>query len=290
MRRYNETGGLQHNMYQDINEYVQRRIDESLLRQLPIHDYHLHQWGLDRADELDVDYFKASERWLTNIKKRARLVGRKVTDLSSRSDRANAETIEESKLSFAENYRQVAHLFPHHRILNVDQSGHKYEISNLRSFARRGTRDHVLAIDSVNKNTHSYTIQPIITRNGRLIGRLLICFREPADEFGVEVRRRVRALEAELGNVVAVAIKSGKMSRRLTLRWVDQVLTPEITRLGDADSESIGSLDLLGPQILLKLGPQNNRESCNLGILQLTPVGQVLCCYSMHGVFTQVIL
>lgn len=243
MRSYEEASGRQSNTYEDIADYVQRKINDSLAKKLPIHDYHLQQWGLDRADELHADFFRASERWLTNVKKRADIVGRKVTDLSSRSDRANEATIEESRLDFAENYREVSRLFPHHRILNTDQSGHKYEISNLRSLARRGTRDHVLAIDSVNKNKHSYTVQPIIGRDGRPHRRLLICFREPADDFGVEVVRRVRTLQTELGNVVAVASRSGKMSRSLTLRWVDELLEPEIARLDEADSESLSSQD-----------------------------------------------
>lgn len=133
--------------------------------------------------------------------------------------------------------------------MNVDQSGHKYEISNLRSLARRGSRDHVLAIDSVNKNKHSYTIQPILGRDGQLRGKLLICFREPADRFGVEVERRVRDLELELGNIVAFASRSGKMSRRLTQRWVDEILVPEIERLEEQDHDSLSSQDSQATEI-----------------------------------------
>lgn len=261
MRRHIEAGGPYSDLYEDIESHVQRKINDSLEAKLPIHDYHLRQWGFDRADEINASGFKASQRWLTGIKKRADLVGRKVTDLSSRPDRAQQAKIEESKVQFAENYRQIGHLFPHHRILNVDQSGHKYEISNLRSLARRGSRDHVLAIDSINKNTHSYTIQPIIGRDGRLRGKLFICFREPADQFGVEVSKKVKALERELGNVVAVASRSGKMSRRLTLQWVDEILIPEMTRLDEADSESLGSQDSQSTELAGPSWASNNPDS-----------------------------
>lgn len=243
MRQYIEAGGSHNALYEDVDRYVQSKINASLEAKLPIHDYHLRQWGYERADELNLTSFKASQSWLTNVKKRGNLVGRKVTKLISRSDRANEAEIEESRIAFPENYRQVGHLYPHHRILNVDQSGHKYEISNLRSLARRGSRDHSLAIDSLNKNTHSYTIQPILGRDGRFRGKLLICFREPADHFGVQVTQRIRQLESELGNVVAVASRSGKMSTELTNQWVKDVLEPVIANLEEEDGDSVGSQD-----------------------------------------------
>lgn len=249
MRRFLEPQGPQRRTMDEINEYVKRKIDEALAAKKPIHEYHLKQWGFDRADELNASGFKASQNWLTWTKRNNDLVGRKVTDLASRSDQINAPRIAQSRLDFAEDYGFVSQFFPHHRIINVDQSGHRYEISNLRSLARRGSRDHVLSIDDVNKNTHSYTIQPMLGRDGRLRGKLLICFREtqsrnrPQDTFGERVAQRVEALERELGNVVAYASKSGKMSRRLTDRWIDEIVTPEIARLEDNDSESLSSQD-----------------------------------------------
>lgn len=249
MREYDRSGGMQPNIYEQIDHYVQRKINESLEAQLAIHDYHIQQWGFDRADELNATFFKGSKNWIDGVKKRANLVSRQVTDTSSRPQRAQRASIEESRLDFADNYRQISHFYPHHRILNVDQSGHKYEISNLRSLTRRGARDHILAIDSINKNTHSYTIQPIVGRDGRLRGRLLICFREPSDRFGVQVAERVRSLEQELGNVVAVASRSGKMSSRLIRQWVDDVLAPEIARLDGDDRDSLSSQDSQSTEI-----------------------------------------
>lgn len=235
--------GTRYSAYDAINDYVQYKINDSLTKMLPIHEYHLERWGYERANELGIDYFKASKSWITGIEKRGDLVSRKLTDLASRPDRENKKSIEDSIEDFLENYRAVAQYFPHYRILYVDQSGHKYEISNLRSLTRRGTRDHVLAIDSVNKNRHSYTIQPIMSRDGRLRGKLLVCFHESKDEFGVDVEKKVEKLEKELGNLVVVPSKSGMMSRNLSLRFIDEVLVPEIARLSADDSESMSSQD-----------------------------------------------
>lgn len=231
MRQHIQMGGSRLSTYDDINSFVLKKIDDAMVAKLPVHEYHLRMWGFERADEIGADNFKASSNWIANIKRRADLVGRKVTDLSSRPDRANADKIEASKIEFTENFRYMRQFYPHHRILNVDQSGHKYEISNIRSLARRGTRDHVLAIDSYNKNTHSYTVQPIVGRDGKLRGKLLVCFKEQKNEFGKNVEQRIRELEEDLGNVVAFASTSGKMTRELTNRWVEQVLQPAIREI-----------------------------------------------------------
>lgn len=154
------------NIYDQINEHVLHRIDDAFVRLLPIHDYHLQQWGFDKADEINMTDFKASKGWLSKVKKMGNVVGRKVTKYKSRAELDRSEEIEASKERFKDNYSMLAEFFPHRRILNVDQSGHRYEISNLRSLGRRGSRNHELRIDSENKNSHSYTIQPIIGRDG----------------------------------------------------------------------------------------------------------------------------
>lgn len=246
IRRYLAAGGTREFRYREIDEYVMRRVNESLAAGLPIHEYHLREWGFERALQLKDNSFKGSNRWVTNIKKKTELVSRKVTNLSSRPERENANKKEMSIVDFYEDYREVAQYFPHHRILNVDQSGLKYEISNIRSLGRRGARDHILNIDSANNNQHSYTVQPIIGRDGRLVGKVLVCFREQSDHFGPRVEANVRNLEAELGNLVVVASTSGKMSRNLTNEWINRVLEPLIPTLEAMDqSELIGSQDTI---------------------------------------------
>lgn len=240
IRNFVLTGGPYREQFDQIERYVNEKIDKSLAAKLPIHDYHIREWGHERADQLGLaDRFMASSSWLTGIKERAKIASRKVTGHLSRSDADKADTIEDSKLAFAENYAQVSHLFSPYRIINVDQSGFNYEISNLKSLARVGTRDHTLSIDSANKNTHSYTIQPMLGRDGTLRGKLLICFREPRDRFGTNVERRVRTLEKELGNLFVVASKSGKMTTSLTKVWKDNVLAAELVRLNVSDERTL---------------------------------------------------
>lgn len=133
-------------------------------------------------------------------------------------------------MRFIEAFRLVRNQSPFSRIVNVDQSDFKYEKSNLRVIARRGDRDVVIRVDSKNKNTHSYTLQPMIARDGTVAGKLLICLHEDKEKFGPRIEPRVRKMESDLGNVVVTASTSGKMTSRLVQDWFDSVVEPEMQR------------------------------------------------------------
>ena len=75
--------------------------------------------------------------------------------------------------------------------------------------------------DSANKNTHSYTAQPIISRDGRLIAKLSLVLQESGDKFGPRVAEHVRQQEREYGNIRVYASKSGNMTKHLVNQWVE---------------------------------------------------------------------
>lgn len=70
----------------------------------------------------------------------------------------------------------------------MGQSGFQYELTADRTLSWRGERDIIAYVDQENAATHSYTIQPIITRDGKLLGKLLICLQESGGTFGPNVR------------------------------------------------------------------------------------------------------
>jgi hypothetical protein len=86
---------------------------------------------------------------------------------------------------------------------------------------------HVRRPDHVYTMINSYTIQPIISRDGRLVGPLLICLQE-ARGLDVRVRPRVEELVREYGNIQVYWSSSGKMDGGLILRWMREILGPEI--------------------------------------------------------------
>lgn len=115
-------------------------------------------------------------------------------------------------------------------ILNVNQTGFRYERLGKRTLDTKGSRDVRIAGKSKNKQTHSYTVQPTISRDGRLIGKLLICFQEPKNrgEFGPKVGPAVRRLQEQYGNVRVISSTSGNMQGNLARLWVDEVLAPAV--------------------------------------------------------------
>lgn len=120
----------------------------------------------------------------------------------------------------------------------MDQSGLAYEIPNLRTLSPTGSRNVILNIDSKNEATHSYTIQAIVSRAGKPIGKLLICLKEDKNSFGPRIAPRVEELEALYGNVRVICSKSGKMTADLLQIWADDVLMPAVAdHLQPFDSE-----------------------------------------------------
>jgi hypothetical protein len=102
-----------------------------------------------------------------------------------------------------------------------------------------GERDTLGYVDQPNKATHTYTVQPIVSRDGKLIGKLLICFQERGGRFGPRVEPQVRELENRYGNIHVLASQSGKMSVALMHEWLDRVVFPELRRQGISGDDEV---------------------------------------------------
>lgn len=111
-------------------------------------------------------------------------------------------------------------------IWNFDQSLFEYEISSDRTLSWRGERDTVIQVDQANKATHSFTIQPLVSRYGRTIGKLLACSQERGGNFGPRVNRSVHNYEDDYRNIHALCSTSGKMSLGLMGLWLDRIVLP----------------------------------------------------------------
>lgn len=124
--------------------------------------------------EKDYSNFTASRHWLDNFKRRNGVVSRKVTILTTRPEVENSAATAESIIQFHADYKNESFNYAKCRIWNYDQSGFAYEPSNLRTLSFKGERDTSLMVDSINRHTHSYTVQPMISRDGRLFPTLFI--------------------------------------------------------------------------------------------------------------------
>lgn len=159
------------------------------------------------------------------FKKRHGISSRKIGKKTSRSEEANKAIARIAKNEFLNYFERQRLRYHDGLIFNFDQSGFEYEMSGDRALSWTGERDTVVEDDTANKATHSYTIQPIISRDGRMFGRLLICLQEPENgKFGPRVDKQVRQLEKNYGNIYVVASESGKMSAALMRQWAEELL------------------------------------------------------------------
>lgn len=225
-----EAGGSHSIIRNRINQRVQNDVNSILENQLPLKTYMIKGFGRRAARAENATWFKASYKWVNTFKKNNRLSSRKVTKKISRPRFENQEMIEESLLEFLNHYARISDHFDPRMIWNIDQSGIEYESSNERVVGRTGARDIYLRVDSMSKTTHTFTAQPIFTRDGRLTGPLTLCMQEATGDFGPIVRAEVRQQEQELGNVNIISSRSGKMTSSLMVDWIRRVLRPTMQR------------------------------------------------------------
>lgn len=83
----------------------------------------------------------------------------------------------------------------------------------------KGERDTNLILDNRDKNMHSYTVQPMISRSGKLFNKVLIVMPEVGNEFGLKAGQKVAELERQYGNIEIYASTCGKMTSIMIELW-----------------------------------------------------------------------
>ena len=84
-RKYVEAGDTKKQKIDDIDSYVYHQFESARNKLLAVHDIDLRRWGLQKARELILNSFEASERWLLSFKHRHRISSRNVTQLVTKA-------------------------------------------------------------------------------------------------------------------------------------------------------------------------------------------------------------
>ena len=77
--------------------------------------------------------------------------------------------------------------FPDDQIYNTDQSNFPKEVHSGRTLEFEGARHVRGVVQSISATTHSYTIQPTISKSGKLLSPLFIVLQEKDGSFGRNV-------------------------------------------------------------------------------------------------------
>nr|XP_012217672.1 PREDICTED: uncharacterized protein LOC105669351 isoform X1 [Linepithema humile] len=81
-------------------------------------------------------------------------------------------------------------------------------------------------VQSVSSTTHSYTIQPTISCDGKLLSPLFIVLQEHSGTFGSRVQENL----FRASNVIVTASKSGKMTSDHFKKWLEEAYFPNVGR------------------------------------------------------------
>ena len=120
----------------------------------------------------------------------------------------------------SKDFYKYSSYFNPSQIPNTDQLGIAKEINSTRtlSFAREKKTFDMVA--SKNATTHSYTVQPIISVDGKQVGPILLCLQEPEGKIGESVKNKL----FKHSNVVITCSASGKSASPLVAYWRDNCL------------------------------------------------------------------
>ena len=86
----------------------------------------------------------------------------------------NNEFIENEAMTFVHDVNEYTRSHPDIEVLNTDQSGINLELHSGRTLEIQGTDKVFSVVQSKNATTHSFTIQTIIKKSGKLIPKMLM--------------------------------------------------------------------------------------------------------------------
>jgi hypothetical protein len=223
-RKYLEKHGTKRQKTRTIDEIVYKKFLQSREKALPVHDVDIQRWGLKAAKDLELDDFHASHGWVNNFKSRHKIVSHRLTNIVTKHQIEDSDVIEKSKQEFIKNYYKLLPKYRSSEVINTDQSGIEKEIYSKRTLTTEGEKKVYGLARSKNATTHSYTIQPIISLDGRIVGPMYLCLQEPNGKMGETVKKNL----FKPANVVITCSSSGKLTTSLVSYWRDNCLLASI--------------------------------------------------------------
>ncbi len=176
------------------------------------------------AREVKLDNFHASHGWLGNFKRKHGIVSRRITNIVTRHEIDDYHMIQKSKQDFLLEYYHLLSDYTPSQVINTDQSGVEKELHSTRTLSTIGLKKIYGIVSSKNATTHSYTLQPSISLDGKVIGPILLCLQEVNGRMGEIVKKNL----FKPTNVVITCSSSGKLTSSLVAYWRDKRLLPYI--------------------------------------------------------------
>ncbi|CAG7825959.1 unnamed protein product [Allacma fusca] len=222
-----KNGGSRYDKLVEIDAYVYGRFKEAREDCKIVHDLDIRRWALQYAQVIPNFSFKASPTWLVYFKRRHGIGSRKIQRVVSKR-----EVIERSQLlANSELYRNAikkeVDRFSEKYIWSTDQTGVEYEMIGARTLSFRGERmTYGFGYSPKNAATHSYTVQPIISMAGDIVGNFYVCLQETGGKMGPRIKQSL----FNAPNLTVTCSASGKLTKTHVAYFLDNVVKPNASQ------------------------------------------------------------
>ncbi len=203
-------GGSTQEKYAVIREHILTKYREARNSRRAVHESDLQKWAVSKAVLLGLPIFQASHTYISNLKRSLHITSRKITKHITHRE-LNQQPLEESITNFISIAKEKLVNYNLDFVFNTDQSGYNYEMVSTRTLSDEGEKITEELVNSINKVTHSYSIQVTVTASGKIVGPVFLVLQEVSGQFGP----RVSANLPQFQNVYIDCTKSGKFTKKL---------------------------------------------------------------------------
>ncbi|GFV02773.1 HTH CENPB-type domain-containing protein [Trichonephila clavipes] len=198
-------GGSTKDKYTTIDKWTHDRFVEARQSNQQVTTRNLQQWALAAACQFPDLEFKASEAWVKIFKRKHRIRQRKITKFVSERETATMEETHAAAEKFRLHTRALIPNYDKDFVLNTNQTGCQYQSTYNRTLAEQGSKVVLVKWKDMNKVTHSYTAQYVMTLSGKLLPTVFICLQEANGNFGPRCKNQSTTEKfAECGKPFAV--------------------------------------------------------------------------------------
>ncbi|XP_015118296.1 uncharacterized protein LOC107041972 [Diachasma alloeum] len=147
-----------------------------------------------------------------------------MTKFVTRKTMENEEDLQKTAHASVQKIKPYFEMYGSQNVYNSDESGFQLQTHSGRTLADGGSKEVSYIVQSITSTTHSYTIQPTISADAKLLSPLFIVYKEPSGTFGSRVQKNL----FRPSNIYVTASKSEKLTFEHFKIWLEEVFFPHV--------------------------------------------------------------
>jgi len=209
----------------DLNKKVYSRFLDAFNEKHTINGLNIRSWAVKIADEMGCTTFKASQSWLDRWKKSYGIVNRKITKFVSSGHEEDEDLKREAAAKFAQAMQIKIERVGAENFYNADHTMIIKELRAKRSLHLKGAKTVTKQVQNLHGTTHSHTLVPFISCDGRTLKKALMILQENT---GFDFGPRIDKTLFRPPNLHIICSKSGKQHAFQVEDMLDACFFPEI--------------------------------------------------------------